>query len=144
MLTEPVSVNQLTHVIYQATAPAFLLGAVAAFISILITRLNRVIDRARMLHAISTEDVLRSPLRAEIPRQERRARLLTLAVFFAILSAITVTCLILLAFIGALISLPHEKYVGILFIVACTLFCFSLAVFGLEVSLSLPSLEFHD
>jgi hypothetical protein len=39
--------TQLSQVISQVTAPAFLLGAVAAFISLLIARLNRVIDRYR-------------------------------------------------------------------------------------------------
>jgi hypothetical protein len=38
--------TQLSQVIAQVTAPAFLLGAVAAFISVLISRMNRIsIDR---------------------------------------------------------------------------------------------------
>jgi Protein of unknown function (DUF2721) len=143
MLNESVTVSQLTHVIEQSTAPAFLLGTVAGFISILITRLNRVIDRVRVLNAIARDDANRSSLRVGIPRQERRARLLTRAVF-AISSAITVTFLILFAFIGALVSLPHEKYVGVLFIAACSQFCLALGIFAVEVMISLPALEFYE
>jgi hypothetical protein len=41
------SVSELSQVITQAIAPAFLLGALAAFISLLILRMNRVIDRSQ-------------------------------------------------------------------------------------------------
>jgi hypothetical protein len=143
MLIEEVSVNQLTHVIAQATAPAFLLGAVAAFIAILTARQHRIIDRVRILYTVQKEDVGRKPLLAAIPGLRRRARLLNRAVFFAVCSAITVTFLILLSFIGALVSFPHEKYVGVLFVLACGQFCVSLAALAFEILLSLPSIEFH-
>ena len=42
------------------TAPSFLLGAVAAFISVLIARMNRIIDRSQALNAISDDDVSRA------------------------------------------------------------------------------------
>jgi hypothetical protein len=41
-------------VISHATAPAFLLGAIAGFVSVLMTRMNNIIDRSRALHAIGT------------------------------------------------------------------------------------------
>ena len=44
----------------QVTAPSFLLGAVAAFISVLIARMNRIIDRSQALNAISDDDVSRA------------------------------------------------------------------------------------
>ncbi len=43
------STDQLSQLISQATAPAFLLGAVAGFISILTTRMASVLDRIRSL-----------------------------------------------------------------------------------------------
>jgi len=49
------SAAQLSQVIVQVTAPSFLLGAVAAFISVLIARMNRIIDRSQALNAISDE-----------------------------------------------------------------------------------------
>jgi len=44
MLPETPSIEQLSRVIGSVAAPAFLLGAVAALISVLISRMNRVID----------------------------------------------------------------------------------------------------
>ncbi len=44
-------VDHLGSVISHATAPAFMLGAVAAFLSILIQRMERISDRLRALRA---------------------------------------------------------------------------------------------
>jgi hypothetical protein len=55
MLPDTPSVTQLSQVITQITAPSFLLGAVAAFISVLVARMNRIIDRSQALNAISDE-----------------------------------------------------------------------------------------
>ena len=41
MLPDAPDIDHLTQVISHATAPAFLLGAVAGFLSILVTRLER-------------------------------------------------------------------------------------------------------
>src|SRR5271165_1974320 len=43
--------NQLSEAISHATAPAFMLGAVAGFLSILIARLERIVDRNRALQS---------------------------------------------------------------------------------------------
>ena len=42
-------VRQLSQVMSQATAPAFVLGAVAGFVSILLGRMTTVLDRIRSL-----------------------------------------------------------------------------------------------
>ena len=44
-------IDHLGLVISHATAPAFMLGAVAAFLSILIQRMERISDRIRALRA---------------------------------------------------------------------------------------------
>jgi len=40
--------GQLSQVMSQATAPAFVLGAVAAFVAVLLNRMTSVIERIRM------------------------------------------------------------------------------------------------
>jgi hypothetical protein len=65
--------DQLSQVISHATAPAFLLGAVAGFVSILITRMNGIIDRSRSLNTIADDNSARAPLKADIPRLRHRA-----------------------------------------------------------------------
>ena len=67
MITDTPSVSQLSQVISQAVAPAFILGALAAFISVLIGRLNRVVDRSQALNAIGGDDPARVRLKADLP-----------------------------------------------------------------------------
>ena len=68
MLLETPSIEQLARIIGTVAAPAFLLGAVASFISVLVARMNRVIDRSQFLHGIVDSDSSRSYLKADIPR----------------------------------------------------------------------------
>lgn len=66
MLPATPSVEQLSSIIGNVAAPAFLLGAVAAFISVLISRMNRVIDRSQVLHGIADGDAAKSYLKKDI------------------------------------------------------------------------------
>jgi hypothetical protein len=56
MLTDTDTAYQVSRVISEAIAPAFLLGAVAAFISLLITRMNRIVDRVNIMIARPESD----------------------------------------------------------------------------------------
>jgi hypothetical protein len=56
MSTLTPSIEQLSRIIGSVAAPAFLLGAVAAFISVLMSRMNRVIDRSQFVHSILDSD----------------------------------------------------------------------------------------
>ena len=70
--------QQLAQVMSQATAPAFVLGAVAGFVSILLGRMTTIVDRIRSLNEISEDDRARAHLKSDIPRLQRRASLLNL------------------------------------------------------------------
>jgi hypothetical protein len=90
--------SQLARVISQAAAPAFLLGALAAFIAVLISRLNRVIDRTIVLNGISDDDTVRYRLKADLPRLMRRAVMLNRAIFWGVIGSISVTVLVVVVF----------------------------------------------
>ena len=45
MLKDIITADQLSLVISQAAAPAFLLGTVASFLSVLVSHMSRIIDR---------------------------------------------------------------------------------------------------
>ena len=95
MLPDTPSVTQLSQVITQITAPSFLLGAVAAFISVLVARMNRIIDRSQALNAIDDDDTSKARLKTDIPRLKRRATLLNKAILFSTLSAIVTSLLVI-------------------------------------------------
>jgi len=137
MLPETPSVAQLSQVIAQVTAPAFLLGAVAAFISVLISRMNRVIDRSQALNAIGKDDNARGHLKSDIPRLMHRAALLNKAILFSTISAIIASFLVIVAFVSAYLNLRHEYGVGLLFILSIGFFMASLINLALETRIAL-------
>jgi hypothetical protein len=144
MIPETPSVTQLSQVISQVTAPSFLLGAVAAFITVLMTRMNRIIDRSQNLNAISDGDPSKAHLKSDIPRLKRRALLLNKAIMFAGISAIVTSLLVIVAFISALMHVEHVHGVAVLFIVALGFFTMSLIALVREVRIGLTEFDhFH-
>jgi hypothetical protein len=135
MAFEPGSINQLSEVISHVVAPAFLIGAVASFISILITRMNGVIDRLRFLNALPAEGNDKSGLKADIPRLKRRAALLQRSLLLAIASGAAGAVLIIVAFGAALLERTHVWGTALLFVLSMGLLCASLIVLALEVKI---------
>jgi hypothetical protein len=131
------SIDQLGRIIANVAAPAFLLGAVAAFISVLVSRINRVIDRAQFLHGITDDDASKAYLKADIPRLRRQAALLNRSLYSAVLSAICTALIIIVAFISALLNFNHEYGVAILFVVALLMFSVSLIDLARETRIAL-------
>src|SRR5512135_1857930 len=131
------SIEQLSRIIGNVAAPAFLLGAVASFISVLISRINPVIDPAQFLHGITDDDVSKAYLKADIPRLRHRATLLNRSLFCSILAAFLTALIIVVAFISAMFHVAHEYGVALLFIAALLTFCVSLFDLAREARLAL-------
>jgi Protein of unknown function (DUF2721) len=143
MIPDTPSVSQLSHVISQAAAPAFLLGALAAFIAVLINRLNRIVDRTVILNGIPDDDAARSRLKADLPRLMRRAAMMNRAIFWAVVASIAVTLLVIVAFLTAFFQLQHERGVAIFFIISLGAFTISLIDFAREVRIALTEYDHH-
>jgi hypothetical protein len=143
MITETPSVNQLSQVISQAAAPAFLLGALAAFIAVLISRMNRIIDRTIVLNGIPDDDTAKSRLKADLPRLMRRARMVNRAILWAVLGSISVSLLVIVAFASAFFEIQHERGVAVLFMISLSAFTISLIDFAREVRIALSEFDHH-
>ena len=143
MLSDTPSVNQLSQVISQAAVAAFLLGALAAFIAVLISRLNRIIDRTIVLNGIRDDDARRSRLKADLPRLMRRAAMMNRAIFWAVVASIAVTLLVVVAFITAFFELQHERGVAIFFLISLGAFTISLIDFAREVRIALSEFDHY-
>ena len=137
------SLNQLSNIIGSVAAPAFLLGAVAAFISVLMSRMNRVIDRSQSLHKIIEDDKERAYLREDIPRLKRRAKLLNGSIFYATISAIMTSLIIIVAFVSAMLHLSHEYGTAVFFVVALVFFPLALIDLAREIRIGLSELDHH-
>jgi hypothetical protein len=143
MITDTPSVSQLSQVISQAAAPAFLLGALAAFIAVLISRLNRIIDRTIVLNAITNDDTVKSRLKADLPRLMRRAAIVNRAILWAVIASIAVTILVFVAFLSAFFEVQHERGVAVLFMISLGAFTISLIDFAREVRIAVNEFDHH-
>jgi Protein of unknown function (DUF2721) len=143
MVPELPSVSQLSQVISQAAAPAFLLGALAAFIAVLISRFNRIVDRTVVLNAIADNDAAKSRLKADLPRLMRRAAMINRAIFWAVIGSITITLMVIVAFVSAFFQIQHERGVAVLFIISLGAFVVSLVDFAREVRIALSEFDHH-
>lgn len=132
---------QLQSIFAQAAAPAFLIAGVAAFISILLSRLTAVIDRIRYLSGIADSDPALANLKGDIPYLKRRALLLHKAVYLALLAGIATTMLLIVMAASAFMRLQHIYGGGLLFGIATTLFTLSLFRFAQEVRVALHEID---
>ena len=143
MIAETPSVTHLAQVIAQVTAPSFLLGAVASFTSVLIARMNRIIDRSQILNAIGDDETPRARLKTDIPRLKLRAELLNKAILFSTISAIITSMLVIVAFVSAYLNIAHEYGVGLLFILALVFFTASLVNLARETRIALHEMDHY-
>jgi Protein of unknown function (DUF2721) len=140
MQPDVTDLSQLSQVISHATAPAFLLGAVAAFVSVLIARMGGIIDRIRSLNMIA-DNSPRTRLKSDIPRLKHRAQLMNRAIYLAVGSGICTTVLVILAFASAFVGIRHEQLVGVLFVVALGLLGAALFTLAREVRIALNDFD---
>jgi hypothetical protein len=135
--------QQLSQVMSQATAPAFVLGAVAGFISILLGRMTTVVDRIRSLNEIADDDTPRAHLKSDIPRLRRRAKLLNGATHLALASGMCTSFLLVVGFASAFLKLQHEYGAGLLFVFAVGLLGGALFRFGQEIRIGLSESDHY-
>jgi hypothetical protein len=130
-------VRELSEIISQAVAPAFLLGATATFVSLLFVRLHRIGDRSTTLAAIDDHDLVKAQSKAGIPHLRRRMRLMARAIQCALISGIFTTFLVIFAFASAALGLDHAYGAAIVFVLALAFFSASLACLWFELRVAL-------
>ena len=121
----------ISQAIQLAIAPVFLLTGIAGLLSVMATRLGRVIDRARSLEdtwATMSPD-RRSASRHEIDSLEQRRRLCSWSINFCTAGALLVCLVIVTLFVEEFFDADLKWFAGALFVTAmvaviCGLLCF--------------------
>ena len=137
----PGSIDQFSQIINQVIGPAFLLGAVAGFIAILIDRMTSVTERVRFINDLPDDGHAKSHLKADQPRLKRRLRLLQRSLLLAIASGAVGALLIIVAFGAALLQRSHVWGTALLFSISMLLLCASLVVLAFEVVIGLSEYD---
>lgn len=136
-MVQGLSLSEISHVIALATAPAFLLGGIVAFMAMLMTRMHGLVDRMRFLDDIDDADERRARHKPDLPQLRRRATLIHRSLSFAALSAVTTAFLVLVAFVGALLNLQLETAIAVLFVFSLFVFMVALTLFVQEAMVAL-------
>jgi hypothetical protein len=123
-------------------APAFLLVAVASFLSVLINHMGRIIDRSRAINAIPDKDIKAAHLKAVLPQLHFRATLVNRVIFLAVGSGIVTRLLMIIAFGSAYFGVRHEPVAAILFTLSLSFFTAALILIAREVRVAVNDLEF--
>jgi hypothetical protein len=135
MLINTPSIEQLSNVISQVTGPAFLLAAEAQLLTVLVSRLDRIIDRARTIVQTDGDSAAQVHLKAELPILRKRGQLMHHAIYWGVASCIVTSLLVILSFAAAFFHVRHEYGAGLLFALAMALFTAALIAFARELQL---------
>jgi Protein of unknown function (DUF2721) len=116
------------------------LGAVAAFLSILITGLERVLDRHRELRAVGAQTA-DDASRVVSTSLRRRMKLSSRAILFAVISAFVTATLLVMSFLAALFGMGHTGAVAALFVIAPIAMMVSLGDLALEAPIQFSTMH---
>jgi hypothetical protein len=137
------TLTDVAHVIQLSVAPVFLLTSVGTILSVLSSRLSRVVDRARVLHdrisKVPSDEA--ETIRRELHLLANRRHLINVAITAGVCAALFVCMLIAIAFIGSVLAVNTSIAVATMFIAAMVAFVVALLMFLREVLMAVASVR---
>ncbi|MCP8937141.1 DUF2721 domain-containing protein [Alsobacter sp. SYSU M60028] len=137
-------VARLASIFSQATAPAFFLGAVAAFVSLMSGRLNVVVARIQKLNRLGEDHPKHEDLKADLARLRRRARLLSNAISAALVAGVCSTLLLAELFVTEFLGFHHAYGGALLFTFATLALGWGLVLFFQETRVGLAEADEYE
>jgi hypothetical protein len=139
----PDPVADVAHVIQLAIAPVFLLTAVGTLLSVLSTRLARIVDRGRVLRDRASHRTREEQERDrhELSLLGRRRMRVNLAITSGVSAALFVCLLIITGFVGAYLHANVTLGLAGLFVLAMLAVVVALVTFLSEVFLAVQSVD---
>jgi hypothetical protein len=136
--------SDVAHAIQLSLTPVFLLNGVGVLLSLLTSRLARIVDRARaMEQELPAAAVDRAEeLRQQISVISRRARLMNRAITLGTFAALLVAAIVALLFTAAFLAFPLGSSIAVVFIIAMASLVGALWCFLIEIRISTASLRF--
>ncbi|MEJ1156681.1 DUF2721 domain-containing protein [Prosthecomicrobium sp. N25] len=128
--------DRLAHIFSNAAAPAFFLGAVAAFVSLMNSRLSALSQRLEAVRAETVENKWAAERADRLRSLEVRAVILGKGILFALASGICATLLLAVLFGAQFLGLHHGYGAALLFLIATVLLGAGLYRFGEEAWLA--------
>lgn len=139
-------VDQVAATIQLSIAPVFLLAGLGGVLNVLASRLARVIDRARAVEALilSTRGAEHDRYVAEIRTLDRRIRIVNQSIFFAVLSALLICCVVVLLFAAELSQARLGSVIAALFMGSMVSLAIGLAMFLIETRIGSRTIQVRN
>jgi len=133
------------HVIQLAVAPVFLITGISGMLSVMTSRLGRIVDRGRVVEASAADGSMDTKCAEdELRHLSRRGRFITVSIGLCTLTALLVSAIIAMLFIGSFLSFDVSLFVALFFVVAMLAFIVALLFFLREVFIAIGGLEFRQ
>jgi len=142
-MQQDTGVTAVAHVIQLAVAPVFLLTGIGAMLSVMTSRLARVVDRARTLEREVPPGGTGadSEVISELSTLSRRAKLIGRSITLCTITALLICAVIAVLFFGAFLQVDTATTVALLFIAAMVAFFLGLLMFLREILLATATLR---
>lgn len=112
------TITTVAHVIQLAVAPVFLLTGVGTILSVMTSRLSRIIDRFRVLEAITPKAQEANAHQAEMKILAQRERVIYWAISLCTVCALLICVVIATLFVGSVMGVQLTILIASLFIAA--------------------------
>ena len=131
-----MNIITIAHLIEMAVAPVFLLTGISGLLGVLTNRLDRIIDRSRVL--AKNKKTITCAANQALQGEEdnnllRRSRLIHLAIASACTGALLVCAVIMIIFTGIFLQIGLSNFIAALFIICMIFLSMSLSFFLSEV-----------
>ena len=138
------NIDTIAHVIEISVAPVFLLAGISGLLMVLTNRLGRTIDRSRSLQATTVNELLpehQATIENEMASLLKRSRFINLSISLATASALLVCLVIIMLFLGSLVSINVSPAVASLFIICMVVLSAAFSCFLAEVFIASRTLR---
>lgn len=137
-------IASIAQVIQLSVAPVFLLAGVGTILNVLVGRLVRIVDRARVTEAQmkDADDAGLKELRERLDVLGTRARLISRSITLSVLCAVLVPIVIVSLFISVLLQVNLAIPIAVVFIVGLVSLALGLVYFLREVFVATAALTF--
>jgi amino acid transporter len=143
---DPPPLSDLLRLIQLAIAPVFLLAGIGSILNVIAGRLNRVVDRSRLVarwHG-ETEGDEHARHVGELRLIDRRITLASNAIFLCVASAVIVCMLVTLLFVAELLRANLMNAIAVLFVLAMALLACGLILFLIETRVAVASIKVRE
>lgn len=145
-MNDPAPLSDVLRIIQLAIAPVFLLAGIGSILNVIAGRLNRVVDRSRIVERWHGETEGEEHARhvKELRLIDRRITLASNAIFLCVASAVAVCLLVTLLFIAELMRANLAQAVAVLFVVAMALLAVGLILFLIETRVAVRAIKVRE